>query len=539
MLRNFCILSLLLFTNVLFAQSEFRVIVKYNLNKEILNQEEFYKNTLKNFKTTLVNKIEPMAGNAYVLTLKNLNSNQNEFNRKITIDKILKRLRMEPNIKYAVEDRVSYFKPFKESNGIKFFKTPSHNLQWNEFSPPGGIMLESKPGLRDGAWQHTTGFMQNPVVIAVLDTGVALHTSLNNNLVKDEHNKVWGWNFSANNRNLEDETNSYHGTHVSGIIAGYGETVLGVGENLKILTLKIPDSYGMFYESSVINAMYWSVGGEVPGIPQNPFPAKVLNMSFGVDISPGRELDSCDEALQEAVEFVRSKNALLVAAAGNDNKGSGFNAPAACNGVLKIAATGPEGLRSYYSNYGKDISFAAPGGDLRYGKDGAILSTVHPYGGYYNSGFDFYQGTSMASPHVAGVAGLVIAQSNDSLSVVQVEQILTLTSHQFGQSQNVNYSCVGKKSCGHGIVDANLAVLAAKENFDIYLKAPVKTDGYSAANIYPWKKIKKLKGKITRPYVEVKKGHIYAYSNDIKFKLIENEFSACKVIGFNGIGCHK
>jgi serine protease len=345
---------------------------------------------------------------------------------------VLERLRKNPDVFYAVKDRVGHFTPVPDPVQSSYtVDLLTHESQWDEFTRPAGVMLESKAGSRDGAWAYTTGLAKKPVVVAVLDTGIALNDGIINNLVKDSEGNVWGWNFAANNNNLADETKSFHGTHVAGTIAGYGSVMSGMAS-------------GMFYESSVINAIYWAVGGDVPGVPTNIYPAKVLNMSFGVDRGPKDEVDYCDQALQEAVFFARKKGAILAVAAGNDNLWEHFNAPAVCNGTMKIASTGPEGLRSYFSNYGPGITLAAPGGDKRYGLWGGILSTVNPGGGYNGSGFDYYQGTSMATPHVAGVAGLIFSASDKALSPEQIEQILYTTTHDFGVSSDVNKSCIGK-----------------------------------------------------------------------------------------------
>lgn len=262
---------------------------------------------------------------------------------------------------------MSYFKPVPDPEIIDVGDILSHESQWDEFSRPAGIMLESKPGVRDGAWAYTTGISKKPVVVAVLDTGIALNSSLINKLVKYSSGAVWGWNFANNDDNLMDETKSYHGTYVAGTIAGYGNVISGMGEDLKILPLKILAANGMFYESSVINAIYWAVGADVHGVPTNIHPAKVLNMSFGVDRGSKEEIDYCDQELQEVVFFARRKGAVLAVAAGNDNRWEHFNAPAVCNGTIKVASTGPEWLRSYFSNYGPGVTLSAPGGDKRYG----------------------------------------------------------------------------------------------------------------------------------------------------------------------------
>ncbi|KTD43728.1 S8 family serine peptidase [Legionella quateirensis] len=538
------------------ANDTVRVIIKYK-------QQPVALSSLKSqvFKSIHlpVKEMKPMANGAYSLILDASNAPSIKANDGDSTELVLEQLRKNPNVLYAVKDRIGYFKPVPDPVvSLELSQLLSHDSQWDEFQRPAGIMLESKPGLRDGAWAYTTGNAKKPVVVAVLDTGIALNDSLVNNLVRDTEGNVWGWNFAGNNNDLSDETKSYHGTHVSGTIAGYGNVMTGIGEDLKILTVKIPAASGMFYESAVVNGIYWAVGGEVPGVPANMHPAKVLNMSFGVDEKPGKEIDYCDEALQEAVFFARKKGAVLVAAAGNDNVWEHFNAPGVCNGTIKVASTGPEGLRSYFSNYGPSVTLAAPGGDKRYGTAGGILSTVNPGGGYNSSGFDFYQGTSMASPHVAGVAALVYAISEKNLKAEQVEQILYITTHDFGQSNDTNKSCVGKKPCGHGILDAENAVKTALTGYDILFSAPpvsaLSTNACGTNSLIPGQSTVKVNGVVwmqnktgcesessyQKPHVALDKdGKIYAYYGAVRYMLDQSFYKECHVIGYDGVGCFK
>lgn len=547
-------LGLLAVTQGVFADDNqsIRLIVKYKNHPKILSSLK-----LKITQSThlVVEQLIPMANGAFSLILKSpalANKNKNDATQAL-----LKKLQSDPELVYAVKDRVGYFRPLPETKvDSKLSSLLSHDVQWDEFTVPAGVMLESKPGLKDGAWAYTSGKAKTPVVVAVLDTGIAFNDSLINNLVKSSDGQVWGWNFAANNNNLTDETGSYHGTHVAGTIAGYGQVMTGIGEDLKILTVKIPDESGMFYESSVINGIYWSVGASVPGVPDNIHPAKVLNMSFGVDLEPGREIDYCDAALQEAVFFARKKGAVLAVAAGNDNVWEHLNAPALCNGTIKVASTGPEGLRSYFSNYGPSVSFAAPGGDKRYGIEGGILSTVNPNGGFNGSGFDFYQGTSMASPHVAGVAGLIYAVADKNLKAKQVEQILYTTTHDFGKSSDDNKSCVGKKPCGHGILDAENAVKATLAGYDVLLTAPlidpIAQKECKGALKKPQMKVLKSGGsswilnkklcELVQSYqhpktIQKSDGEIYALYGVVSYKLDQTPFKECRVIGYDGVGC--
>jgi serine protease len=300
----------------------------------------------------------------------------------------------------------------------------------------------------------------------------------------------------------------------------------------------------MFYESQVINAIYWSVGAFVPGAPLNPWPARVLNMSFGVDEPLGREIEHCDAALQDALTYARISGAVVIAAAGNENRWEHYSAPAICNHVVKVAATGPLGLRAFYSNYGPSISFAAPGGDLRYGTSGGILSTVNSSGGYYASGFDFYQGTSMAAPHASGVAGLIYAVSQGTIGPERVEQILYATTHGFGDSMDPNDSCLGVKPCGHGILDAENAVRAALANYDAIFLAPERPeDSLPLTGPSPVWQVEKTshqnRANNHPPLLEqLEDGKIIAHYKGTTLVLDASAFRQCQVIGRRGVGCY-
>lgn len=551
-------LGLLSITQSVFAlssQDAVRIIIKYKQQTKSITS---LKSQIVQLTQLPVKEMNRMANGAYALILDSSASNTlAKGSDDDTTSLVLERLRQNPNVLYAVKDRLGHFTPVPDPVTLDSVDVLTHESQWDEFERPAGVMLESKAGSRDGAWAYTTGLAKKPVVVAVLDTGIALNNSLINNLVKDAEGNVWGWNFAANNNNLADETKSYHGTHVAGTIAGYGNVMSGMGEDLKILPIKIPGASGMFYESSVVNAIYWSVGGEVPGVPTNIHPAKVLNMSFGVDRGPKDEIDYCDEALQEAVFFARDTGAVLIAAAGNDNRWEHFNAPGACNGTIKVASTGPEGLRSYFSNYGPGVTLAAPGGDKRYGILGGILSTVNPGGGYNGSGFDFYQGTSMATPHVAGVAGLIFSASDKVLTAEQIEQILYTTTHDFGTSTDANKSCVGKKPCGHGILDAENAVKATLAYYDVLFSVPkienLATKACGKNELAPGKNRVRINGAVwiqsqtgcesivsyQKPQLtQAKDGSIAVSYGSVSYQLDQGAYKSCRVIGYDGIGCY-
>lgn len=476
--------------------------------------------------------IKPIAGGAYEVTLI-----EKKGIRSVDEQALLAQLNQRSDIDYAVINRRGKFKPLPKVERQNPLLILSHELQWDEFSPPEGMMLESTPGKMDGAWAYVFGYEKRDVVVAVLDTGIEKHPDLMENVFLNENDDIYGWNFASGDTNLADETKSYHGTHVAGTIAGYGQVMLGVGPNMKILPVKIPGADGMFWESNVINAIYWASGAQVPGVPKNDHKASVINMSFGVDEHPGKERSYCDKALQEAVDYARKHGVVVVAAAGNENHWEDFNAPAICSGVIRVASTGPSGLRSYFSNYGPSVTFAAPGGDMRYGTEGGILSTVKPGSGYQSSGYDFYQGTSMASPHAAALFGLVDSVTSRKMGVKSLEQLLYATTHDFAESKKDYESCRGKAPCGHGIIDALNAISAVSKGLT-YFTIPSEAVKQGDSD---WQKVSntdKLQSVMkTASLWQAKQGDIFAKVNGTYYQFKPQSHRHCEVVGFDGIGC--
>lgn len=467
------------------------------------------------------------------------------------------RLNQSSLIEYAVKDRKTTIKPIKPMlmQGVMAL---SHELQWDQFTPPAGTMLESAAGLKDGAWQYSLGETFPPVVVAIVDTGVELNPRLTNNFLYDNNNNIIGWNFANNNADFSDETGSYHGTHVAGTIAAGGNDVFGMGPKLKILPVKIPDASGMFYESAVINGIYWALGEKVPGVPTNPYPAKVMNMSFGIDEGPGKEVDSCDAAVQSAIDFANNKGAVMVVAAGNNDLEDDLGAPAGCKGTIRVSSTDPSGLKAYYSNFGKGVTYAAPGGDKRHGMTGAILSTVKPGTGINGSGLAFMQGTSMASPHVAGLFGLVFAM-DPTISSETAKKIVYSTTHDFGENGSDENACRGKKSCGHGIIDADAALAAIDANYHFILNSPklsqlaLTSEGCASGQVRAsaekffdetaqaeWQLEKNAcvsKSDLDFPNLMVMDYSVSANFGAIKYKIYPH--GHCNRIGWDGVGCHQ
>lgn len=209
-----------------------------------------------------------------------------------------------------------------------------------------------------------------------------------------------------------------HGTHVAGTIAARHNTfgVVGVAPGASLYAYKVLNASGAGYWSNVIVALGQAV---IDGV-------KVVNMSLGASSAP--------KALQTACDNAYTAGVLLVAAAGNDGKGS-VSYPARYNSVIAVAATDSIDQRPSWSNFGSKVELAAPG--------------VNVNSTYVGGGYRMLSGTSMATPHVAGSAALVIA-SGRATTAAGVRTILQQTADDLGT--------VGRdKFYGYGLVDAQQA----------------------------------------------------------------------------------
>jgi serine protease len=349
----------------------------------------------------------------------------------------------DPSIEYAEPDRIM--------THMATANDPMYSQQWHYTDSVGGLRLPT-------AWDKSTG---SGVVVAVIDTGYRPHTDLSGQLLQ-------GYDFItdtfiANDGNGRDsdasdpgdaiavgecgggqptraQNSSWHGTHVAGTVAARTNNsvgVAGVAYNAKIVPVRVLGKCGG-YTSDIADAITWSSGGSVSGVPANANKARVLNLSLG-------GTGSCDTTTQNAINGARSRGAVVVVAAGNDAMNVSNASPANCSGVVAVAATGKTGGRASYSNYGTLIDVAAPGGDGSY----SVISTLNSgTNAPASDNYAGYQGTSMATPHVAGVAALMLSVKS-TLTPDQVESTLKSTTRAFPAS------CSG---CGTGIVDATAAV---------------------------------------------------------------------------------
>jgi hypothetical protein len=190
----------------------------------------------------------------------------------------------------------------------------------------------------------------------------------------------------------------------------------------------------------------------VSGAPNNTNPAKVLNLSLG-----GRA--ACGSTYQDAINAIVAAGATVVVSAGNSNADAVNYRPGNCADVITVAATNRNGSRAFYSNYGSVVEISAPGGETNTNSTNGVLSTLNTgTQGPVADTYTYYQGTSMAAPHVAGIASLLYSL-NPAITPAQVLATLQSTVTPFPGGSSCNTSI-----CGSGIVNAGLAVAAIAPN---------------------------------------------------------------------------
>ena len=340
---------------------------------------------------------------------------------------------------------------------------PAFADQWHYRYTPG-----SEEGINlPPAWELTTGAAD--VVVAVIDTGVRPHADLAGRLLPGFDfiadptvaNDGDGWDTDAADpgdwtavneceTGWPGTTSSWHGTHVAGTIGANGDNnldVAGVNWGADILPVRVLGRCGG-YISDIADGARWAAGLPVEGAPPNPNPARVLNFSLG---GPG----TCGSQYRELFNDLHAAGVVAVVAAGNRSGLADFYNPASCPHALTVAATTRTGNAAYYTNYGSVVAVSAPGGETKPNPSDGVLSTLNT--GQQGPGDDalaFYQGTSMAAPHVAGVAALLLGEL-PALTPDQVIGILEATARPFPEGS----SCA-TWSCGAGIVDAFAALSA-------------------------------------------------------------------------------
>jgi serine protease len=396
-----------------------------------------------------------MASGAVVVNLGSTTSNA---------DSAIQAFKNDPDVAYVEPDLL--MQPFADPNDTEYSR------QWDLFEATAGMNVP-------GAWSSTTGA---GVTVAVIDTGYVTHSDLAGKVVagydfvsdaarardgggRDSNPADEGDWMKKGDCGVDalgqpvppaDQGSSWHGTHVAGTIAAAtnnGKGIAGIAYDAKIQPVRVLAQCGGS-TSDIADAITWASGGTVSGVPANQTPAKVINMSLG-----GKS--SCSTTYQNAITGAINRGTTVVVAAGNSNDNASLYTPANCSGVITVAASSREGNKAFYSNYGTRIDVAAPGGETRRGTDtpGTITTPENGIWSTLNTGattpgsetYKPYQGTSMAAPHVAGLAALLVAKKS-SLTPADVKNLIKTNARAFPGT------CSG--GCGAGLADAAKTVNA-------------------------------------------------------------------------------
>ena len=375
----------------------------------------------------------------------------------------------DPRVEYAeVDEKVyAHFLP-----NDTFYTAQQGNLQ-SPFVVAGGANLPN-------AWGRNVGGVPVSgagVTVAVLDTGYRPHVDLVANIVA-------GYDFispdgpsdftTANDGNGRDadaldpgdwntqaslcdvENSSWHGTHVAGIIGAVGNNntgVIGVAYRAKILPVRVLGVCGG-YTSDTSAALQWAAGLAVPGVPANPNPAKVINMSFG-------RSGMCSQTYQVAITAARNAGTTIVVSTGNDASTTAITQPANCQGVIAVTAHTSLGANTDYANIGPGTSISAMGNNIyTTGNTGVTVPAADSY--------DSKSGTSFSSPQVAGVAALLV-QLKPGISPAEVQTIIMNSARPHAAGT----FCATRTDCGAGLLDAFKAVHTLLQAQGIANAAPV------------------------------------------------------------------
>ena len=288
----------------------------------------------------------------------------------------------------------------RNAQGIEFVE-PDYEAKAYAQTIPWGIEHVNAPEV------HSAGYHGSGIKVAVLDTGILT-----------SHSDLYvagGYDATGIGSYIDDHG---HGTHVAGTVAALNNTigVIGAAPEAQLYSVKVLDRYGSGSYSNIIAGIEWAINNDID----------VINMSLGGS--------SGSTALQQACDAAYKAGILVVAAAGNDGTSSGdtecIGYPAKYSSVIAVGSITSSNVRSYFSSTGSTLEIMAPGSN--------IYSTT------YNGSYGTMSGTSMACPHVAGVAALVWS-AKPSLTNVQLRNALNETANDLWNDP---------WRYGHGLVDA-------------------------------------------------------------------------------------
>ncbi|GGK38516.1 serine protease [Deinococcus malanensis] len=291
----------------------------------------------------------------------------------------------------------------------------------------------------------------SPVTVAVLDTGYVSSPELNGRVVN-------GYDFVSNparsgdgdGRDQDASANgqyAYHGEVIANLIAAAhdGRGMAGLNPQARIVHVRVAGTDGLIEVQDLVDGLKWAAGIPVPGVPANPNPARLLNLSLYADFIP---LTRCDPRVQAAVDAVTARGTLVIAGAANDGADAAGYSPAGCRNVLTVTSVTQSGQRPGYANWGRSVALGAPGGEQGQGILASSLSGVN--------GERSPEGTSFAAPHATGVASLLL-MVRPRLTPAQLRDLLTRTVTPYTAGCDSDPA----RTCGAGLLNASAALRAA------------------------------------------------------------------------------
>ena len=376
-------------------------------------------------------------------------------------------LESDPRVESVEVDRRVYLNAFPSD--------PPNDTNWTSNDLWGlygsnGVGIASDESTMNSVWTQTQG---SGTVVAVLDTGSSVHPDLDSNYIAGydfvsagsascrtdatssdgdyvdtgTYGAV-GWDSNpldpgdwtdVSSGYCSTGNSSWHGTHVAGTIAAVANNsqyIAGVAPESQIQPVRVLSMDGG-WTSDITAAITWASGGTVDGVTNNSTPADVINLSLGGS-------GSCSSSWQTAIDAAVARGSVVVVSAGNSNQDASNFVPANCDNVITVAALESSGARSSFSNFGSTVEIAAPGSGIYSTMN---TGTTEPVGPTVAS----YSGTSMAAPHVAGVAAL-LKSADSTLTPAQILARITATAKTFptGTGQDCSTS-----TCGAGMLQAS------------------------------------------------------------------------------------
>lgn len=416
---------------------------------------------------------------------------------------LMKALAADPQVEYVVENRRR--RAHATVNDPLFVGGPGVSPaagQWYLTTPNATLVSAINA---EAAWAVTTG--RADVVVAVLDTGVRFkHPDLDGKLLpgydfisepltandgdgRDSMPSDPGdWITADENANsptfnkggCDVADSGWHGTQVAGLLGAATNNaagMAGLGRHVRILPVRVLGKCGG-YDADIVAGMRWAGGLHVNGVPDNPTPARIINMSLGSD---GDCASDSGRAYREAVAELRQAGVTVVASAGNDN--GAVNMPANCAGVIAVAGLRHAGDKGGRSSLGTSVTLSAPEGNCvnavgecvypilsasNTGKTGPECPT------YTTGGPTAAQGTSYSAPMVSGTIALMLS-AQPTLTPDRIKALLQSTARAFPTpasgdltpmcspstlTEQINCHCT-TETCGAGMLDAGAAVRAA------------------------------------------------------------------------------